>query len=199
MNTRQILSRGLIALFSLALLAGAAQAEDWSKLGAKKQTKLGLYMTSQQAYDHVMANMGKTLFVDLRTPGELDFLGVTTVMDAHVPYKFMDSATWDDKKHAYKEYKNKDFVADMAAVMAKKGLGKDDIVILICRSGNRSAAAANDLADAGYTKVYTVVDGYEGDKAKSGPDKGRRTVNGWKNAGLPWTYHLNKDIMYFTK
>ena len=69
----------------------------------------------------------------------------------------------------------------------------------MCRSGKRSAKAADMLADAGYTKVYSVVDGYEGDKAKDGPDKGKRTVNGWKNSGLPWTYSLDKDYMYFTK
>jgi hypothetical protein len=55
------------------------------------------------------------------------------------------------------------------------------------------------LAGTGYTKVYSVVDGYEGDKAKDGPHKGQRTVNGWKNSGLPWTYSLDKDYMYLSK
>jgi rhodanese-related sulfurtransferase len=54
-------------------------------------------------------------------------------------------------------------------------------VIFICRSGERSARAADELADFGYTTA-TVVDGFEGDL---GPDQ-RRSVNGWKNAGLPW-------------
>ena len=27
----------------------------------------------------------------------------------------------------------------------------------------------------------------------------RRTVNGWKNADLPWTYKLEKSKMYFVK
>jgi len=37
--------------------------------------------------------------------------------------------------------------------------------------------------------AYTVVDGFEGDRNKdpSSPNYGRRNVNGWKNAGLPWT------------
>jgi rhodanese-related sulfurtransferase len=45
------------------------------------------------------------------------------------------------------------------------------------------------LARAGYDKAYTVVDGFEGDRESdpSSPDYGKRTVNGWKNAGLPWT------------
>jgi rhodanese-related sulfurtransferase len=80
-------------------------------------------------------------------------------------------------------------------MLQARGLTKTDQVVLICRSGDRSAKAANLLADLGYTNVHTVVDGFEGDMS---PD-GRRTVNGWKNAGLPWTYKLDKSKMYFAK
>lgn len=190
----------LIAASAVLVVSGNALAEeDWSKLSEKKQTKLGLYMTAEQAYKHTMANMDKTLFIDTRTPSELNYLGAATVMDAHVPLVFMDSAGWNDKKHRYLRAKNKNFVADVEARLAKKGLTKNDTVILMCRSGKRSAKAVNMLADAGFTKAYTVVDGYEGDKAKEGDNKGKRTVNGWKNSGLPWTYSLDKDLMYFTK
>jgi len=44
--------------------------------------------------------------------------------------------------------------------------------------------------------VYSVVDGVEGDLAKDGPKAGQRVVNGWKNAGLPWSYTLEKKKMY---
>ena len=80
--------------------------------------------------------------------------------------------------------------------MAAKGLSKNDTVILMCRSGDRSSKATNLLAELGYTKVYTVIDGFEGDVAKDGPQAGQRVVNGWKNAGLPWTYKLDKDKLY---
>ena len=33
---------------------------------------------------------------------------------------------------------------------------KDALIILYCRSGNRSATAARDLADLGYTRVYDL-------------------------------------------
>ena len=184
-----------LALISLSVNA----SEDWSNLSKKKQTTLGLYMTAQQAYDHTMKNMDKTLFVDVRTPSELNYLGAASVMDAHVPTVFMDSRTWNDKKHRYTRMKNENFVADMDAALKKKGLTKDDTVILMCRSGKRSASAVNLLAKNGYTKVYSVVDGYEGDKVKEGDNKGKRLKNGWKNSGLPWTYSLDKDYMYFTK
>jgi len=203
MNVSGITGRmaaALIAAAALAFVSNAAVAgDDWSTLDKSKQTKLGLYMTAEQAYKHVMENMDKTLFIDTRTPSELNYLGAATVMDAHVPLVFMDSTAWEDKKHRYKRKDNKNFVADVDARLGKKGLTKDDTVILMCRSGKRSAKAADMLAAAGYTRVYSVVDGYEGDKAKEGENKGKRTVNGWKNSNLPWTYSLDKDLMYFTE
>lgn len=189
----------VIAAAFLGLTSGLSIADDWSKLEAEKQTKLGLYMTAKQADEYIQNNMSKTLFVDTRTPGELVYLGTATSVDAHVPFEFMDTTQWNDKKQEYMQYENKNFVADVEARMKKKSLGKDDAIVLMCRSGNRSAKAVNLLAAAGYTKVYNMVDGYEGDKAKDGQTKGKRTVNGWKNAGLSWSYRLDKDVMYFTK
>lgn len=198
--TRQLtMSVFATAVMAFAFVSTGAFADDWSKLSEKKQTKLGLYMTAEQAYKHTMDNMSKTLFLDIRTPSELNYLGAPTMMDAHVPFVFMDISGWDEKKHRYKRAENKNFVADVEAQLKKKGLSKSDTVILMCRSGKRSAAAVNMLAGTGYTKVYSVVDGYEGDKAKDGPHKGQRTVNGWKNSGLPWTYSLDKDYMYLSK
>ena len=203
MNVSGIAGRmaaAVIAAAAFAMLSTAAVAgDDWSTLDKSKQTKLGLYMTAEQAYKYVMENMDKTLFIDARTPSELNYLGAATVMDAHVPLVFMDSSAWEDKKHRYKRRENKNFVADVDARLARKGLTKDDTVILMCRSGKRSAKAADMLAAAGYSRVYSVVDGYEGDKAKEGENKGKRTVNGWKNSNLPWTYTLDKDLMYFTE
>ena len=199
------IATALIAVFAViavsgnALADGDAMTEDWSKLSKKKQTSLGLYMTAGQAHEHTINNMDKTLFIDTRTPSELNYLGVATVMDAHVPLVFMDTTGWEEKKHRYLRADNKNFIADVEARLKQKGLTKDDTVILMCRSGKRSAKAVNMLAAAGFTRVYSVVDGYEGDKAKEGENKGKRVVNGWKNSGLPWTYSLDKDLMYLTK
>lgn len=53
-------------------------------------------------------------------------------------------------------------------------------LIFLCRSGQRSIAAAIAATQAGYTS-YNVLEGFEGE-----PDRyGERTVNGWKNRGLP--------------
>jgi rhodanese-related sulfurtransferase len=53
-------------------------------------------------------------------------------------------------------------------------------LVFLCRSGQRSIAAAIAATQAGYT-AYNVLEGFEGE-----PDRyGERTVNGWKNRGLP--------------
>jgi rhodanese-related sulfurtransferase len=197
--TKQMLGiLSALTLFS-SMVAVTQAADDWSKLSDHKKTKLGLYMTSKEVYDYTMANGKTTLFIDTRTPGELNYLGAPDLIDFHVPLVYMDRSQWEEKHHRYMRVNNDNFVADVEERLARKGLSKSDTVILMCRSGKRSAKAVNLLADAGFTKVYSMVDGYEGDKAKSGDTKGQRTVNGWKNSGLPWTYNLNGDIMYFIK
>lgn len=53
-------------------------------------------------------------------------------------------------------------------------------LVFLCRSGARSVAAAIAATEAGFTS-YNVQEGFEGE-----PDRhGGRTVNGWKNRGLP--------------
>ena len=53
-------------------------------------------------------------------------------------------------------------------------------LVFLCRSGARSVAAATAATAAGYTS-YNVLEGFEGETDRFG----ERTVNGWKNRGLP--------------
>jgi rhodanese-related sulfurtransferase len=64
--------------------------------------------------------------------------------------------------------------------------------VVLCRAGDRSARAADELAALGYTNTVSVVDGFEGDFAADG----RRSINGWKNAGLPWTARPLAALVY---
>ena len=41
--------------------------------------------------------------------------------------------------------------------------GRDAVVILLCRSGKRSAAAGEAAAAAGFNNVFNVLEGFEGD------------------------------------
>jgi rhodanese-related sulfurtransferase len=73
----------------------------------------------------------------------------------------------------------------------------DDTILVSCRSGGRAAMAINMLAAAGFTDAYNILDGMEGGRV-SDPESvfdGMRMKNGWKNAGLPWTYEIDPDHM----
>lgn len=186
-----------------SLMAGAliltlpAIAIDVSQVPTAKQTKPGLYLDAKEAYALKQQLGEHALLIDIRTRGEVSYTGMATVADAHVPlFEHPPNAPWDDKAGRFKMEFNNDFESEVARRMAARGLGKNDTVIVMCRSGDRSTKAVNLLAEAGYAKVFTVVDGFEGDTAKDGPNAVKRVVNGWKNAGLPWTYKLDKDKLY---
>jgi rhodanese-related sulfurtransferase len=183
-----------LSLFCFATTASAAEA---GSVPAAKQTRLGKYFTSQEAAGFVAQNASKTLFLDIRTPEEVTFLGMATPVDANVPYMVEPAfEQWDKVKATFKLETNPDFIPEVRRRLSAKGLGSDDTIVLMCRSGDRSAAASNLLAEAGFKNVYSVVDGYEGDLASDGPKAGQRAVNGWKNAGLPWSYKLDPTKMY---
>ncbi len=71
----------------------------------------------------------------------------------------------------------------------------------MCRSGGRSAMAVNLLAKAGFTNVYNIIDGMEGDTVDDPASvfQGQRLKNGWKNSGSPWTYDLTPERMSLPK
>ena len=77
----------------------------------------------------------------------------------------------------------------------------DDTLMLMCRSGGRSAIAVNFLAKAGFKNVHNIIDGMEGDPVADPASvfQGQRLVNGWKNSGCPWTYKLTPDLMLLPK
>lgn len=192
---KAIIRRLTIAgLLTTVLFSGVSYAE----IAKKKQTPQGLYLSAVEAYDFVQKNPKGVLFIDVRTRSEVDFLGMPTVADANIPYLLEgDWGQWDEKKQTFKLTPNSGFLPAMEKHLIKKGLNKESNIVLMCRSGSRSAKAAKLLSEAGYKHVYSVVDGYEGDKAKEGAHKGQRVINGWKNANLPWSYKLDKEKMYW--
>lgn len=192
----------MIALFALGMpLASLADGVDVGALPEFKRSRLQLYLTPREAYDTISKNPARTLFLDVRTRAEAMYVGMATLADALVPYvEHQELMTdWDERRHMYQLEPNSDFTQEAEIRLKEKGLAKTDRVILICRSGDRSARAADLLANAGFTQVYSITEGFEGDSAKDGPKAGQRIVNGWKNTGLPWTYKLEKSKMYFPR
>lgn len=182
-----------MALFFTPAFATDYQPVNVSKLPKSKQSKPGLYLSAPEAYKMKSEGGANVALIDIRTIGEFQFIGTPTLTDQNIPYvKLDDPARWDKKKNRYAMSPNTHFVGAVSALTARMKLGKHDPIILICRSGDRSSQGANLLYEAGYTKVYSVVDGIEGDIGPSG----RRDVNGWKNAKLPWTYKITEGQAY---
>lgn len=179
--------------------AGAAATSTAAAAGlpAAKRTKAGLYLTAADAGPMIERFAPTILFVDVRTRGELQFTGMPTAADAHVPYMFdPDGSRFDAERGAFVLAGNPGFVAGIDRLLAAKGLTRADPVVLICQGGGRAAKAADALTDAGFLQPWIIVDGFEGDPAPDGPNKGLRTVNGWRNAGLAWTTKLDAAKMY---
>ena len=185
----------LLMLFSFASTQ-VISSEDFSKLPEKKQTPQALYVNAIQAHQIKMQDPENVFLVDVRTQGEIEFLGIADIADVNIPYMFNDLSEWDTKKYRYLKEANSNFSITLREKLEIAGLDKNNTILLMCRSGTRSSKAANLLYQLGYTKAYTVVDGFEGDKVKAGPHKGQRLVNGWKNANLPWSYKPTEQKVY---
>ncbi len=159
-----------------------------------KQTVLGLYATSWEAYEKWRADPDKVKIVDVRTPEEYLFVGHPTVA-WKIPVA-VQIYEWDSEKKNFPMKPLADFVSRCTEVAQP-----DDTLMLMCRSGGRSAIAVNLLAQAGFKHVYNIVDGMEGDLVEDPGSvfAGQRLKNGWKNSGCPWTYKLTPERMVLPK
>ena len=157
------------------------------QLPDRKQTTLGLYVTAAQAYEMWKAAPDDVKVIDVRTPEEYAFVGHPE-MAWNIPMAFVTYQRKDGKTE-YTVVMNPDFVAEV------KGLAEpNDILLVTCRSGDRSAKVVDTLAAAGFTNAYTIVDGVEGDKVEDPGSVfvGKRMRNGWKNSA-PWVYTLDPE------
>lgn len=156
----------------------------------EKQTSLGLYLTASEAYGMWKASPEKVMVLDVRTPEEYLFIGHAE-MARNVPVA-EQTFEWDSAKKQFPMRPLPDFVARV-----RKIAGPEDTLLVMCRSGGRSAIAVNQLASAGFKHVYNITDGFEGDTVKDAGSvfAGQRMVNGWKNSGLPWTYDVDPARM----
>ena len=156
----------------------------------EKLTSLGIYVTAREAYDIWKADPERIKVLDVRTFEEYVLIGHAE-MAANVPLAF-PSYKWDVDKGNYSVVANTDFIAHV-----NERFQPDDTILVMCRSGGRSAMAVNALAKAGFTKVHNIIDGFEGDKVDD-PESihhGKRMRNGWKNS-VPWTYHLDPKLVW---
>ncbi len=184
----------VVFLYLGSTLAFAAAKPD----SPKKQTVWNLYVDSKETYAMKQKLGNQMLFIDVRDPIEIMFTGFTDVVDINIPFKLANRTVWNDKKPVFKMEVNPNFEQEIAAALEARGLTKEVPIVIMCRSGGtRGAPATRYLENKGYKQIYVVTDGFEGGKIKEGERKNWRLKNGWKNSGLPWSYKLNKEKMYF--
>ena len=70
-----------------------------------------------------------------------------------------------------------------AQALAEQGVGAEQTVLFLCRSGVRSRNAAVAMTAAGYGRCFNVADGFEGPHDR---ERHRGRIGGWKASGLPW-------------
>jgi rhodanese-related sulfurtransferase len=183
-----------ITLVSAALACLIAppiiSAKDAPPLPKGKETTLGLYLTASEAYDKWKASPDKVKVLDVRTPEEFLFIGHAP-MAWNVPLA-TQTFKWDTAQKQFPMQPLPDFLD-----RARKVAGPQDTLLVMCRSGGRSARAVNLLASAGYKNVYNITDGFEGDTVRDPGSvfDGQHMVNGWRNSGLPWTYEVDPAHM----
>lgn len=109
---------------------------------------------------------GQAVLVDVRSAEERKFVG--HVPDSiHVPWATGTALT-----------RNPRFVRELEAKA-----GKDVRVLLLCRTGKRSALAAEAAAKGGFTQAFNVLEGFEGE---IDAQQHRGGQDGWRFHGLPW-------------
>jgi rhodanese-related sulfurtransferase len=193
---------GLLALgagLGTQTLAGAADAAPKpaaaaASLPQAKVTTLGLYLTAAQAYRKWQADPQKVKILDVRTPEEYLFVGYAP-MAWRIPVA-RQTYEWDATKKQYPMQILPDFVERVKTVAQP-----EDTLLVMCRSGGRSAMAVNLLAQAGYTRVFNIVDGMEGDTVDDVESvfHGQRVKNGWKVSRAPWTYKPSPERVVVTQ
>lgn len=128
---------------------------------------------SPQTAWEILTDDPDAVLIDVRTDAEWKYVGVP---DLSTLGKNPLLLSW-------KIFPEMEVNPNFAEQVSAAGVGQDHTVVLICRSGQRSAAAAEALTAAGFRRCYNIAEGFEGDKDTSG-HRGR--TDGWKVRGLPW-------------
>ncbi len=180
----------LFSFLSLVCLNIVQAQSAEMQLPKEKQTTLGLYVTAKEAYEKWKSNPDGVSILDVRTPDEYINIG-HAAMAWNIP-AFLQTYQWDESKQHFGITPNPDFMSHV-----KQVFNSEDIILVTCRSGGRSAWAVNQLAAAGFKNAYNITDGMEGDTVNDSESvyAGQRMKNGWKNSGIPWTYAIDPKLM----
>ena len=117
----------------------------------------------------MLSEQSAAVLIDVRTRAEWTFVGLPDIGSLNKDVRTVEWTTFPDGAA------NPSFLAE-----ATERLEAVQPLLLLCRSGARSLAAARALREAGFADVYNVVAGFEGQLDEAGHRHG-----GWKDE-LPW-------------
>ncbi|MFD4403937.1 rhodanese-like domain-containing protein [Nocardia sp. NPDC058499] len=126
----------------------------------------------QQAWE-LLADNPDAVLVDVRTEAEWKFVGVPDTSSVATPTLLVE---WVDSTGA----RNTGFLDQLRTALGDRPA--DAPVLFLCRSGQRSAHAADIATAAGIAPSYNISDGFEGPL----DEFGHRGGAGWRALGLPW-------------
>ncbi|WP_201587133.1 rhodanese-like domain-containing protein [Psychrobacter jeotgali] len=162
--------------------------------------KDALSVTPESVWNMVQQDADEILFVDVRDPVEIMFIGFTDAVDINIPFRTVKRTELNEDKAVFAMPLNPDFANEVEAALKAKGLDKDALVVTMCRSGSaRGKPSADYLLSQGFTNVKYVDHGFQGDTIEEGKNKGFRLMNGWQNSGLPWSPKMNPSKISTTK
>ena len=113
---------------------------------------------------HQWVQSGRAALVDVRSDAEREWVGF-------VP---------DALAVAWKQWPGMQMNPDFDEAIRRAAPGQP--LLLLCRSGVRSIAAARRATELG-REAYNILEGFEGDADGNGH---RGQLGGWRRRGLPW-------------
>ena len=124
------------------------------------------------AWEQIKSNPDARL-VDVRTQPEWTYVGVPDLTESGKQIVLLSWQIYPTNA------RNEAFAQQLEA----QGIKPETPLYLLCRSGVRSRAAGEFLAQLGYSHCFNIQDGFEG---PADPSRHRGITAGWKASGLPW-------------
>ncbi|OHX14912.1 rhodanese-like domain-containing protein [Chromobacterium sphagni] len=118
-----------------------------------------------EAYE-LLQSLPKAVLLDVRSHAEWQFVG-TVPQAVNIEWRSYPGMV-----------ANPNFIAQLT-----HQVDPEAVLMVMCRSGARSDEVARLAVNSGYSEVYNVLEGFEGDRDGAGH---RNSLGGWRQRGLPW-------------
>ena len=129
-------------------------------------------VTPKEAWN-ILDKHRNSYLVDCRTAAEWSFIGVPDLSGLCKDTMFIEWVRFPGG------VENPTFIGDIKNHV----IDQDSKVLYLCRSGQRSIAAAIAMTNEGYSNSNNILEGFEGDKDQNNQ---RGKTGGWKLSKLPW-------------